>query len=426
MHASLFQIQKTDEAEFASLPSDVRDRINRLVAVFREIHAAPNKQAACTEQAAAFRGVRGLAAHSLSVRYYRFIRAGGDWRVLINRSLAGPKYWRPAGGQKPGLPREFIEFWRELCERNQRKDKPAHRELLKIMRTHHDATGKKFDAIPGYDAWPVPDKHSGIPDGWSYANLRRHAPSNFEKLVTRQGRGAGYAERPLVFTTRVGLEVGQYYLFDDMWHDFKVVTLGQRHAQRLLQFHSLDLFSGCNFARGIKPVIENEITQAQERLKEVEMLYLVAYVLGVIGYRPAGTTLVAEHGTAAIRPDIEQMLSRFTGGAVKVQRSGLEGAAAFAGMYHGRSKGNWRMKAALESSHNLIHNETANTLLIPGQVGMDRDHCPEDMHRGGRLLDPETGKPLLTFGREKHADALLAAMAVLEPHEIDQLRLPFL
>jgi hypothetical protein len=194
-----------------------------------------------------------------------------------------------------------------------------------------------------------------------------------------------------------------------MWHDFKVNVIGQRHAQRLLQLHALDLFSGCNFARGFKPVLENEITQVQERLKEAEMIFLVAHVLSQFGYRKEGTVLVVEHGTAAIREDVEKTIHDLTNGLVRVERSGLEGASAFAGMYAGKSKGNFRFKAALESLGNLIHNETANTLLIPGQVGMDRDYCPEELH-----------------GRERLNDQLLRALVALPPEQALMLRLPFL
>jgi hypothetical protein len=81
------------------------------------------------------------------------------------------------------------------------------------------------------------------------------------------------------------------------------------------------------------------------------------------------------------------LLAIASGGAIKVERGGMQGAAAHAGQYAGRSKGNFRIKAALESLGNLIHNEMA---FLPGQTGKDRQHAPEQLH-----------------GLLKHNDALL-------------------
>ena len=162
----------------------------------------------------------------------------------------------------------------------------------------------------------------------------------------------------------------------------------------------------------MKPIVENEATGTLERLKEAEMVFLVANVLSGTGYRDddKGTMLIVEHGTAAIREETEQALFDLTGGKVRVERSGLQAKAAFGGMYDGQSKGNYRFKAALESLHNLVHNETADTLLIPGQTGSNaRLNCPEDL-----------------AGRDKHNNRLLKAMATLHPEQAAKLRLPFL
>ena len=142
------------------------------------------------------------------------------------------------------------------------------------------------------------------------------------------------------------------------------------------------------------------------------MVFLVANVLASTGYRTdeKGTTLIVEHGTAAIREETEKALYDLSCGKIRVDRSGLQGKAAFAGMYDGQSKGNFRFKAALESLHNLVHNETADTLLIPGQTGSNaRLNCPEDL-----------------AGRERHNNRLLKALAALPANKAELLRLPFL
>ncbi|HMJ92319.1 MAG TPA: hypothetical protein VK530_21030 [Candidatus Acidoferrum sp.] len=101
--------------------------------------------------------------------------------------------------------------------------------------------------------------------------------------------------------------------------------------------------------------------------------------------------IVAEHGTAAvrgstrkdkadkavmIREGLDQKLYDMSGGLITVDRSGFEGATAHAGQYPGLPRGNFRMKASLESSNNLTHNVFA---ALPGQTGKDVTHRPEEL-----------------------------------------------
>ena len=72
--------------------------------------------------------------------------------------------------------------------------------------------------------------------------------------------------------------------------------------------------------------------------------------------------------------ETERIIARFEA-AVIVHLAGK--AAAYTGAYAGRGKGNFRFKAALESSGNRIHNDLADQALIPGQTGMDVDRRPE-------------------------------------------------
>ena len=124
---------------------------------------------------------------------------------------------------------------------------------------------------------------------------------------------------------------------------------------------------------------------------------------------------MAEHGTAAvrgktrkdketaiiIREGLDKALYEMSGGLITVERSGMEGAAAHAGQYPGLPRGNFRMKASLESSNNLDHNVFA---MIPGQTGKDVAHRPEqlngmldhnrDLLLASRFLSPESAKML--------------------------------
>ena len=201
--------------------------------------------------------------------------------------------------------------------------------------------------------------------------------------------------------------VGSHYLFDDLWHDLYCNNLDTLQAGRPLEFHALDLFTANKFAWGTKIRLERQ-DGTMEGLNEREMRLLLAYMLRCHGYSLRGTALVVEHGTAAIRSDVEAMLYDLTGGLITVERGSIKksGLATAAHQYAGRTKGNFRIKAALESYGNLIHNETA---FLLGQTGMDVAYRPEQTH-----------------GLLKENDALLTAISQLHPEQIELLRLPLL
>jgi hypothetical protein len=154
----------------------------------------------------------------------------------------------------------------------------------------------------------------------------RHAPTSYELKATRIGPMAAAANRPLVMTTRVGLPVGKVYMFDDVWHDVLVNFVGvSREAIRPLEMCCLDVASGSKVAYGMLPRVKRD-DGSHINLSEREMRQLVVAVLLNQGYRPDGTLLTVEHGTAAIRPgsDFAVALDAITGGAVRVVRGGIQ------------------------------------------------------------------------------------------------------
>ena len=313
----------------------------------------------------------------------------GQTERLIDRRALGPNAWQTR--RAIGLSEQDRELLKTYVERNQRCNETAVDKL-------------RSDWRKGLVTSTAPlDPRTGYPVGWSKRNLLRkeNLPTSFELKAVRIGRSAASSERRLVYTTRAGLWVGSHYLFDDMWHDHFVNHLDQRKSGRPLEFHALDLYSACKFAWGMRVRTENELTGRMEQLKEADMRFLLAHVLGSFGYSERGTELVVERGTAAIREDLEELLWRETDGLVRVARGGMDGAPAHAGQYAGRAKGNFRFKAALETLGNLIHNEMA---FLPGQTGRDIDHRPEQLH-----------------GLLKNNDALLAAVSQLPPERIEML-----
>lgn len=382
-------IPTNEIAEFMLLPATVRADIESWLEELADVTKPIQKSLAAV---AARMGVSLKTARRKYDAWRKNGRCGAAWRALKNKCKA------PDAGQL-SLNREFIAYWQGLCKQNARKCAPAHREFVRQF--------KSGAAIPGIDA-TVSRKH--LPPGYGYDNLMRYEPSKFELTAARIGRSASADFRPKLSLTRAGMSVGQRYIFDDLWHDFEVYSMSQRRPMRLLQLHAMDLFAACNFARGLKPRMEDEATGKSVGLKQNEMLFLVAHVLAEFGFHPDGCVLMVEWGTAAIAEILEKLLFNLTAGRVTVDRSGIEGAAAFAGQYAGVGKGNFRFKAALESSGNLIHNETANVIQFPGQTGSNsRLNRPEELH-----------------GRERHANALIKAMMALPPERAEALRLPFL
>jgi len=367
-------------SELGQLPFEVRDEVGRWLTELRRVTRPVTK---ALEQIAQRMGVSPVTAR----RKYDAFRKHGV-TGLINRAKA-PQERRPAE-----ITPEFLEWFRALVERNQRKSRPAWRQFSRMW-----FAGEK---IPGLDR-DIP-RHR-LPIGASYENLLRQCNDKFALTVMRQGTAAAARYAPQTFTTRAGLWVGSHYMFDDLWHDNFVVFRGK--PVRVLELDALDVFSGCKFAWGMQPRMQRE-DGSFENLKESATRMLLASVLWNEGYSERGTVLVVEHGTAAIRERVEELLHDYSGGLIRVDRSGIIGKTqAVQGMFPGRGGGNPRFKSHLESLRNLIHNEFA---MLPGQTGKDVEHRPES-----------------TAGLLDHAEDLLKAVAVLaqtRPEKAALIRLP--
>mgnify|MGYP003131412609 CR=1 FL=1 len=331
----------------------------------------------------------------------------GDWSVLVPRN----------GNGQSGLPPAFVEFWRGLCERHQRKSYTAWKELLGEWARWR--RGDDSATIPGYVHPPAPQKGKAYPVGWSYKNLNKHAPEEYELVAARQGRNKMRSKFvPKVLTTRANLLPGQYYLFDDVWHDVAVNVLGQEKSVRPIELGAMDLFSGMRPMWMMKPILE-DLKGHRHMLLENETLYLTAALLRQQGYRPEGTALIMERGTATIRGgDFEQKLSDLTGGAVRIEKGGIEGAPTMAGEYAARAKGNPRFKAALESFHNLMHNRMD---MLPGQVGLNPEHTPQEHYRM-QLRNNHLLKALQTLADDGKLDAVRGLrFDLLEYHQFTRI-----
>jgi hypothetical protein len=386
-------LYSSDSGDFFALPENVRGKIeDRLSAIERILKSTIRRGAAIAAEAQTL----GVCAAAIRGWITRYNRSGGDWRALVDRRMVGHEDFK--------LPDVFIGYWKGLCEGNQRKCRPAWRKLIRDWKA-----GKP---VPGYDITPRPEIN-GLPRGWSYGNLMRFKPSKFELVLARQGPIAASELLPLTFTTRVGLLPGQYYFFDDLWHDLKTTVHWKRSTVIPLELACHDLCCALKVKYGLKPMLRGDDGK-REGLRDENMRYLIATVLTQIGVNRSGFFLGGEHGTAAIAKDMEELLIRFSPVPCGVLRSGIQGHHALAGGFPGLGRGtrrddsgnrvgfyskglgNFRFKASLESSHNLVHNETAD---LPGQTGHDRN-APEQL-----------------VGLEREWDHLWVAMQAMTPEQ---------
>jgi hypothetical protein len=334
----------------------------------------------------------GCSPSTARKRYDLWRRNGRSELALAPRNVFADGAAR-VNGPAP----EFVEWYQALCLEHNRSNRAAHREF--VRRFH------RGDLIPGL---PVVNRRL-LPRGFSESNLAQHAPTEFERVAARVGRKAASQFRPLVYTTRREMEVGHQYEVDDMWHDFKAVVLGQAEPVRLLELHALDVRSGCLFAHAVKPRLFDVASGKSVGLRENEFLFFLAWVLCQTGWHPAGTTIIGEMGTATIDAETEALLAEVTGGKVGFFRGVVDRRPAFGGAFTQVGKGNFRVKAALESLHNLAHNEMSHALEFPGQVGsLSRVNEPEGL-----------------AARERHQRWLLKAVAGLPAHVAAGIRHDF-
>ena len=351
-------ISQDDAAEFAHLPLACKRQYLDWKAELAQVASGAGRMEHRLKGVAERMGTSYQTARR---RWDRALRCG--WRGVIDGR-------RERLAAQASVPESFWEYFRAICETESRSSRSAWNKIVTMWRADMP--------IPGYDV-PPPPSASGLPEGWSYSNAMHHAPSKYEIKAARIGPSAAASNRPMVLTTRVGLPIGKIYMFDDVWHDILVNFVGvSREAIRPLELCCLDVASGSKVAYGMIPRVKRE-DGTHVNLSEREMRLLVVAVLLNQGYRPDGTLLTVEHGTAAIRAgsDFATALDAVTGGAVRVVRGGIQDAALVLGGWSGPKRGDFKLKAALESIHGLSHSALG---LLPGQTGSNaRDNKPEKL-----------------------------------------------
>jgi hypothetical protein len=387
----ILTLQPSDLDEYAKLPSKWRTQLDAVMRVLKQWSGGQLTKAEAQ-------------------------RTLGVSRATFDRKVAAVKDhgWRGLGPNYKGavsLPDEVVSHWQKLIEQNQRKTAPAYRVLIRQWRERHPIPG-----YTGHPGWP------NLPRGWDQRNLYRYQPTKLEMSALRHGLSrATSLHAPKVLSTRVGLWHLSHIVWDDVWLDVKTHLLTQRKPCRVLQIGALDLLSGSRFHYGQRPqLLRADGTRAS--LTESDMRFALASQLYTYGISPRGTKMVIEHGTAAIRDNVRDILTRGLGDLIGFDESGMTGKLqAIAGMYDGKGGGgNFRHKAALESLHNYMHNEFA---ALPGQTGHDRDEPEflqvmerehEWLHRIASRVNPQLLAKLRSPFLEYHSEFVPVAAEILK------------
>lgn len=323
-----------------------------------------------------------------------------DWRVFIDRR-AYPDMWA-CNESAAVLPAEFVRWAAGQLLGNQRKSRPAYRQI--IARWKRWRSGMTEAAIPGYGVCPRVGPNGKHPVGWSYANLMRRCDNGKAEIVmARIGSAAARAHLPCVPGTREGARWLEFVFFDDVWLDRLVLPTGYLRPVRVLQLGGLDLATGYYLKFGQRPDGIADTEGVRERLKRRDFLCLVAALLDEYGY-PAeyDMHLILERGTATMSIAEARVLYDVSDGRIKVGYTSMDGRMVLA--WDEAKSGNSRGKGMLESWHHIFQNEQAS---LPGQVGKDRDHSPA-----------------MLSGVERETSALVKVGAMLPPDVRNQLRMP--
>ena len=364
--------------EFLALPSSVKAKFYDAREIFRKM-AESVKSGKSLRSAAREASEKFGITPSKARRLFKEVQdSNGHWTSFIDTRHSSV-LWRKKKEQTK-LPKAFLDYWRGLCMENQRCNRQAWMKLLRAWERWRTGAG---EPIPGYDTPPTSYGSGNYPEGWSYNNLLRHAPTSFELAAVRQSRGAAMSKLPCVRTTREDLHFFGEIQFDDMWHDFMIAGFGNKPgAVRLLEFGCIDVHSGFMLPPLLKPRLIDTSAGTMKNLNTADFRFFLASVFTQYGYNPKGTVLTVEHGTAAISKELEGFLSDISGGAITVNRGGISGQGAFIGAYEERGKGNPRAKSSKEGIGKLIHNALAT---LPGQVGTGIEARPASLH--GRLKE---------------------------------------
>jgi hypothetical protein len=369
-----------------------QDRVNLLKECMEEMEAGANPKSLQTRS--------GLSWQSLYRLFAAWKKSNGDRSVLMDRRYYRELWKTEESAAK--LPEEFLTWVAGQMLGNQRKSRPAWRGI--IRRWLRWLNGDQSARIPGYETCPLCGTSGKHPSGWSYTNLMDKAqPPKAELVLARVGTAAAREFLPCVHGTRKGARWLEWVFFDDVWLDRKCIVPGYPQPARILQLGGLDYATGYYLKFGQRPELPND-DGTRDRLKKRDFLFLVAALIDEYGFpEQYKMHFVLERGTATLSRAEAQVLYDASDGRIVCGYTSMDGQFMLA--WEEGKIGNFRGKSPLESWHALLHNESAS---IGGQVGKDRNHCPQ-----------------LIEGMEREAVTLYRAGLVMTEEQRMQLRFPY-
>lgn len=376
----------------ASAPAQ-REKAADWIALFQMVDAR-----ACVGVVGAIASVaaeRGVAFGTLRRRYYAWRKGDAEAAALDRRAARPPETPRRAAFLSAYLAyteddrNTSVNGWRRMMADFQAgKELPGVGSWREVWRSEHP-----FEAVP--ERCPA----DWIPAGASYPNLQKAAARDpdrlFQLLAARQGRRAAHRALLPVLTTRRGTPVGAVYQFDDVWHNIDVMVPGGKTAQPL-EFAGYDLASAFKMASVMKPRLTSA-DGTRNNLTEQQFRFLLGHVCCRVGFHRDGVRLVLEHGTTAIRSEVARQIATIPhyGALITHAESGVLSEQLHAGLFPGCGGGNFRFKALVESSHNVLHNREAS---LKGNRGRDAERMHESrdalvryeegVYRAVAALDP--------------------------------------
>ena len=398
-----FVIPPEDGPEFWGFDycDKVRAEVQRWLHILSRVAAAGNGRGVRVKAMQAEARLAQVSFGTVRAKWYAYADSGGDWRVLVRRSLKGSG--QLSALREQNLPAEFRDEIARIAGNNKRSFAAARKQLVAKWRRWR-RHGRPEDAIPGYRTPPEPDEKGRHPHGWSPRNLYRFVPKKAHLALDRIGTAAALEHLPCIPGTREGMRYLEYVSFDDVWADRKVCVPGLLDPRRLLQLGAFDLASGCMLKVGVRPETPSPDADTRERLKKQDMLLLVAAFLSAYGYPlDYAMHLILERGTATLAAGEAKALYDYTGGKIVCGYTEMSGRFVMA--WDESRKGNPHGKGHHESWHNLYHNWSASEA---GQMGKDRDHTPA-----------------VLAAQEKEARQLNTVALVLSDEQRAKLKLPF-
>lgn len=319
-------------------------------------------------------------------KYYGVRKHGARFLVDGRRARRGST---STGGHRSPQFRQWVHSLYYQVKRSQATP-TVQRLMLDALAQWENDPGNPSLAIPGYDAPPPRSKASRYryPTGWSLRNLNQIKPDAYQIALGRKGPHAARELLPGYYTTRVGLHVGEVYMLDDQYLD-NLVHYGDKLV-RPIGLNILDLFSGCDVERILRPMLKDE-EDGNKALNQKDAIWLAVSLLTFIGFHPERCRLVAESGAATYGDFFGNGIKIITDGRVLVE-TGEVSKAEVAGLRM-IAKGNPRFKAARESWFKILRNRMG---ALPMQTGANsRIDKPESTER----LEQEENALLRDFGK---------------------------